>query len=83
MPLVWLCSEAGWVTAEVGRQPWIIQNLMPNKAAISEIGADSVITTFWIFVAVFTVFLIAELGIMAREIKKGAVADYGDDSSNK
>ena len=80
VPLVWLCSEAGWVTAEVGRQPWIIQNLMPNKAAVSEIGSGSVMLTFWIFVVVFTVFLVAELGIMAKQIQRGALADYDHDT---
>jgi cytochrome d ubiquinol oxidase subunit I len=34
IPVVWICSEAGWVTAEVGRQPWVIQDLMPTGAAL-------------------------------------------------
>lgn len=78
VPLVWICSEAGWITAEVGRQPWIIQDLMPNKAAVSQIGSSSVMITFWIFVVVFTVFMACELSIMWRQIRKGAVADYNE-----
>lgn len=70
IPLVWICSEAGWVVAEVGRQPWVIQNLMPTQAAISDIQPSSVIVTFWIFAAVFTALLIAELSIMIRFINK-------------
>lgn len=69
IPLVWIVSEAGWVTAEVGRQPWIIQNLMPVRAAISEIQSASVILTFWIFAAVFTALLAAEMTIMYKQIK--------------
>ncbi len=72
VPLVWVCSEAGWITAEVGRQPWIIQDIMPNKAAISAISASSVITTFWLFAVVFTIFLVAEMSIMWRQIVKGS-----------
>lgn len=68
--VVWICSEAGWVTAEVGRQPWIIQDLMPARAAISAIPAGSVILTFWLFAAVFTAFLAAEAVIMVKQIKK-------------
>ena len=34
IPLVWICSECGWITAEVGRQPWIIEGLMPTRAAV-------------------------------------------------
>lgn len=76
IPLVWICSEAGWATAEVGRQPWIIQNLMPNKAAISDISSSSVIITFWLFAIVFTVLLAAEMRIMWRQINKGIETDF-------
>ena len=70
VPLVWICSEAGWVTAEVGRQPWIIQDLMPATAAISDIPSSSVILTFWLFAAVFTALLAAEVTIMIKQINK-------------
>lgn len=76
IPLSYICSQAGWVTAEVGRQPWIIQNLMPVQAAISDIPTASVILTFWIFAALFTAFLAAEVTIMVKQIKKGSKSDY-------
>ena len=76
VPLVWVCSEAGWVTAEVGRQPWIIEGLMPVRAAISDISAATVQTTFWLFALVFTAFLAAEVCIMLRSIDKGSRTDY-------
>ena len=62
---------AGWVVAEVGRQPWIIERLMPTLAAVSDVETTSVQTTFWIFAGVFTVLLIAEIKIMIGQIKKG------------
>lgn len=68
--VVWICSEAGWVTAEVGRQPWIIQDLMPARAAISAIPAGSVMLTFWLFAAVFTALLAAEAVIMVKQINR-------------
>ncbi|MDE6153195.1 MAG: cytochrome ubiquinol oxidase subunit I [Muribaculaceae bacterium] len=68
--IVWICSEAGWVVAEVGRQPWVIQDLMPSRAAISSIESGSVQFTFWLFVVVFTLLLVAEVSIMIHEIKK-------------
>lgn len=76
IPVVWICSEAGWVTAEVGRQPWIIEGLMPVQAAVSDISAASVQTTFWMFAAVFTAFLAAEICIMTRQLRKGAETDF-------
>ena len=68
--LVWICSECGWIVAEVGRQPWVIQDLMPTRAAISAIPSSSVITTFWMFAVVFTLMLAAEASIMARYISR-------------
>ncbi len=71
IPFVYLASEAGWVVAEVGRQPWVIQDLMPVMAAVSKIDASSVMITFWLFAALFTILLIAEVKIMLRQIKTG------------
>lgn len=71
IPLVYIASQAGWVVAEVGRQPWAIQNVLPLQAALSALSANSVITTFFVFLALFTVLLIAEIRIMIRQIKKG------------
>lgn len=70
VPFMWVCSEAGWCVAEVGRQPWTIQDLLPTVAAISDIQASSVIVTFWMFAAVFTILLIAEVSIMCRYVFK-------------
>ncbi|MCM1483028.1 MAG: cytochrome ubiquinol oxidase subunit I [Muribaculaceae bacterium] len=76
IPVVWVCSEAGWVTAEVGRQPWIIQDLMPCRAAVSAVSAGSVQLTFWLFALVFTAFLAAEICIMLKAIERGSKQDY-------
>ena len=65
------CTLAGWIVAEVGRQPWAIQDLLPVNAAISRLETGSVQTTFFIFLIMFTVLLIAEIGIMLKAIKKG------------
>ena len=70
--VVWVCSQSGWVLAEVGRQPWVIQDLMPTGVAISGIPASSVQLTFWIFAAIFTALLIAEVSIMLRYINSAS-----------
>ena len=71
IPLAYIASEAGWVLAEVGRQPWIIQDLMPVNVAVSHISAGSVITTFILFALLFTSLLAAEISIMLKQIKTG------------
>ena len=70
VPFMWICSEAGWAVAEIGRQPWTIQDLLPTCAAISDIPVSSVMLTFWMFAAVFTLLLIAEVSIMCRYVDK-------------
>ena len=70
-PMAWIATEAGWVVAEVGRQPWTIQNLLPVQAAISKIEASSVIITFTLFALLFTIMLVAEVNIMRKAIKSG------------
>ena len=69
--LAWVASESGWIVAEVGRQPWTIQDILPVSAATSSIDATSVQITFFMFLAVFTVLLIAEIKIMKKQISIG------------
>lgn len=71
IPLAYIASQAGWIVAECGRQPWAIRDLLPTSAAISKLDVGSVQTTFFIFLILFTVMLIAEVKIMLNAIKKG------------
>lgn len=71
IPLGYLAGQAGWVVAECGRQPWAIQDMLPVSAAISKLEVGSVQTTFFLFLLLFTVLLIAEIGILLKAIKKG------------
>ena len=71
IPLVYICGQCGWIVAEVGRQPWTIQGLLPVNVAISGLGAGAVKTTFFLFLAIFALFLVIEIRIMLGAIKKG------------
>ena len=66
--LVYLAEQAGWIVAEVGRQPWAIQDLLPVNAAVSSLSVTNVQITFALFFLVFTALLIAELRIMFKAI---------------
>ena len=74
-PLVYLAGQAGWIVAEVGRQPWTIEGLLPVKAAVSSVSVAAVQTTFFIFVAIFTLFLLIEIRILQKAIQKGPETD--------
>ena len=71
LPLAYIAGQAGWIVSEVGRQPWAIQDILPVQASISSLEVESVITTFMLFLIMFTVLLIAEVSIMVKQIKKG------------
>jgi cytochrome d ubiquinol oxidase subunit I len=81
IPLAYIASQLGWVVAEVGRQPWVIQDILPTIAAVSQIKSISVQITFWMFFILFTALLIAEIRIMTVQIKKGPSEDHLDRES--
>lgn len=83
IPLVYIASQAGWVVAEMGRQPWTIQDTLPLHAAVSNIAAGAVKTTFFLFLALFTLMLIAELSIMINAIKKGPKTQVSNDNQKE
>ena len=68
IPMVYAAGQAGWVVAEVGRQPWAIQDLLPVNAAVSQLSSSSVMVTFFLFLVTFTVLLIAEVKILCKAI---------------
>ena len=71
IPLGYIAGELGWAVAEVGRQPWAIQDVLPLKAAVSNISTYSVKITFFLFLVLFSALLVAEIRIMLKQIKKG------------
>ncbi len=71
IPLAYAGSQAGWMVAEVGRQPWCIQGLLPNAASISRLETGAVQLTFFLFLTLFTIFFVAGLCIMLRAIAAG------------
>ena len=71
IPFAYLAGQAGWIVAEVGRQPWAIQDILPVTAAISKLPTASVQLTFFLFLILFAILLTAGIRIMTKVIKKG------------
>ena len=80
IPLGYIAGQAGWIVAEVGRQPWAIQDILPTSASISKLATSSVQTTFFLFLILFTILLIAEVGIMVKAIKKGPAVSTNNEN---
>lgn len=75
IPLGYVAGEAGWIVAEVGRQPWAIQSMLPVGIASSNIDPVSVMITLGLFTIIFTGLLIAEIKIMLKQITIGPEGD--------
>ncbi|MBR6032444.1 MAG: cytochrome ubiquinol oxidase subunit I [Bacteroidaceae bacterium] len=71
IPVAYIVSEAGWLVAEFGRQPWTIQDMLPTWVSVSQLGSSSVMITFLLFLILFTTLLAVEINIMCKAIKKG------------
>lgn len=68
----YLANMAGWFTAEIGRQPWIVWGLMRTEEGISSgITSQQVTGSLIMFITVFTVLLALMLFLLDRKIKQG------------
>lgn len=70
-PLPWVAAEMGWIVAEVGRQPWIIDGVLPTHLGVSSVSAAQVITTMVGFTLIYGVLLAIEMMLMLRAIRLG------------
>ena len=71
IPLGFVAAEAGWIVAEVGRQPWVIQDLMTVGVGATNLADTNIKISVALFTILFTVLLIAEVKIMLKQIKIG------------
>jgi cytochrome d ubiquinol oxidase subunit I len=72
-PLIpFLCIQAGWIVAEVGRQPWVVYNLLLTADGVSPVvSAPELIITILLFIVFYAVLFVAWLRLVLGYIKKG------------
>lgn len=75
LPLPWVAAEAGWIVAELGRQPWAIEGVLPTAVAVSNLGISTVLGTLLGFVVLYTILIVVEMKLMLKAIRKGPDAD--------
>jgi cytochrome d ubiquinol oxidase subunit I len=66
-----LATLGGWYTAEIGRQPWVINGMLRTADAVSPVPATTLLSTLITFVCVYTVFFLAFLIFTLRLIRRG------------
>ena len=75
LPLPWIAAELGWVVAEVGRQPWVIEGVLPTFLAVSSLSAANVWITLAGFVAFYSTLAVVDIYLMVKTIKAGPPAN--------
>lgn len=71
LPLPWVAAELGWVVAEYGRQPWVVQGVLPTFMGTSSVSSPQVMTSIAGFVIFYTVLAVVEVFLMAKYIRLG------------
>src|SRR5271157_1031411 len=78
VPLPYIANTAGWMTAELGRQPWVIYGLMRTAAGASpRVAAGNAWFTLLGFMGLYTLLAILFLFLVHREIEHGPEPETG------
>jgi cytochrome d ubiquinol oxidase subunit I len=75
LPLPWIAAELGWFVAEVGRQPWVIEGVLPTFLAVSSISVGNVVTSLVGFVLFYSTLLVVDIYLMVKTVRHGP-AEY-------
>jgi len=72
LPLPFLANEIGWMAAEIGRQPWVVYNLMRTRDAVSAaVPAGQIVASIILFSLIYTLLFGVWLFLLKRQIDKG------------
>jgi cytochrome d ubiquinol oxidase subunit I len=74
-PLGFIATELGWVTTEVGRQPWLVYNLMRTADGISPIPPGNVLWSLSLFLIIFSLILIIYFYYVLKTLRAGPDLD--------
>jgi len=74
IPLPYIAMEMGWVVSEVGRQPWIVYNLMRTADAASPIAGSQVMVSLAAFILVYGLLGAVGFYLIVKSVKEGPEA---------
>jgi cytochrome d ubiquinol oxidase subunit I len=71
-PFPFIANTAGWLTAELGRQPWVVYGLLRTEHGFSpNVSAGNALFTLLGFMGMYTVLSILFLSLMWRQLRQG------------
>jgi cytochrome bd ubiquinol oxidase subunit I len=71
LPLPWLAAELGWFVAENGRQPWVIDGILPTFSGVSSLSTQSLFTSLFGFIIFYGILGVVEAFLMVKYIRLG------------
>ncbi|MDY0308646.1 MAG: cytochrome ubiquinol oxidase subunit I [Castellaniella sp.] len=81
LPLPWVAIECGWLVAEYGRQPWVIEGVLPTYYAASGLTLMDLVISLTIFLALYTTLLVIGVKVMLHAVRKGPEDTHAPQSS--
>jgi len=76
IPLPWVAIEFGWLLAEIGRQPWAIDGVLPTFLGASSLTVAQIWTTIAGFTILYGALAVIEVRLMLAAIRKGPVEEH-------
>lgn len=71
LPLPWIAAEVGWFVAESGRQPWVIQGILPTFLGTSSLSTSALHISVIGFICLYTFLACIEIYLMVKYIRLG------------
>ena len=71
LPLPWVAIEGGWVLAEIGRQPWAVEGVLPTFMGASSLTKTQIWMTIVGFTVIYGALAVVEVKLMIAAIRKG------------
>lgn len=71
LPLPWVAAELGWFVAEYGRQPWVVEGVLPTFLGVSSVTKAQVLSSIAGFVIFYSVLAVVEIYLMVKYIRLG------------
>jgi cytochrome d ubiquinol oxidase subunit I len=81
MPLPWIAIEFGWMLAEIGRQPWAVEGVLPTFLAASSLTVSQIWSTIIGFTLLYGTLAVIEVRLMIATIRKGPVERHEPEQS--
>ena len=77
LPLPWIAAELGWIVAEYGRQPWVIEGVLPTALGVSSTAPGNVLFSLLGFALFYSALLVADVYLLIKYIRLGPDGTLG------